>query len=1167
MHISHQTTGKSCSDKIGKGIRVLGASLGVLLLCLPAFSQANLGRIVGAVTDQSGGAVAEAMVTVTDVQRGISRALTTDSDGGYSAPNLIPGSYSVRVEAKGFNTVQRQDIVVEVGTDVRVDLTLQPGSQAQVVTVTGEPPMIDTQSATLGGIVENQAINELPLNGRNYQELLSYKPGIEARPGGGTGAYITNGGRSEYNVWLLDGLYNDQINSGWSIVGGPGQAGESMTILPLDAIQEVNVEQNPKAELGWKPGAQVNVGLKSGTNSLHGTGFASGRDTSLDARNPFFPTPAQLAMEQFGGSIGGPIKKDKLFYFGAYEGQRYAVGNPSTITVPSTEPSLGVGNSLPDAINAMNAAGHHLSQLSLNLAGCNSSGVCNAANGVFGNSGSVNEPVSFSNTGGSNNAIEKVDYRINDHNMLNGEYYYGRGLVYTVSSAIVEPYWRTRVYTNAQVARAVEIWTPNSTWLNEARFGFDHVNIPNLTGDCYPLGQPNYASLGLVTGLTGPQSCGFPIVSISGFTPNLGVQTVRLNLSNTYQFADSVSYTRGKHLIKFGGEFRRTEWTGGTFSTAKGELIFGSGGVSAFPGATGLEDFLAGSPNQAQVLIGNVQRTIANPAYAGFVQDDWRISPRVTINLGMRYELIPPISEKNNLLGNFTPSQGLLQTGIQINTLYKTDPDNVAPRLGIAWDVTGTGRTVVRAAAGVFYVTEEEAVYVQPVGHYTAATGLNGDPTGATLYAANGSILPSPGNIAVGGLVLNTTPGNPPTLPAGINWTAGTPIFSNVTSGIKCGNGIGTNPQPCPITAINQNIRNAYVTEWNVGFEHAFTNSLSLDASYVGNHATHLWGVIDENSATPGSNATAAEQLRRPLSAAYPYLSAIIYISDNLESNYDGLQATLTKRVSRGLSFTGGYTYSHALDNSSSDMGQNVPMESAKPGLDYGASNYDIRNRFTFTASYVLPERKAPLQMLQGWQINSIVNLVGALPFNATDTTTDISGSGDFNDRWDLIGSPNDFKLGGPSAIPCYGALGSSFSKAGCAALPAACTSAASALGPATMTSLNTYGCYMEGSSVIIPPAQGTFGTMGRNVLRDKGLRTWDLSVFKNWKFKERLTSQFRAEAFNILNRTQYGNANNVLTTPTTFGEALGTPDVINHNPLIGSGSARAIQLSLKLIF
>jgi hypothetical protein len=205
--------------------------------------------------------------------------------------------------------------------------------------------------------------------------------------------------------------------------------------------------------------------------------------------------------------------------------------------------------------------------------------------------------------------------------------------------------------------------------------------------------------------------------------------------------------------------------------------------------------------------------------------------------------------------------------------------------------------------------------------------------------------------------------------------------------------------------------------------------------------------------------------------------------------------------------------------------------------------------------------------MLQGWQINSIVNLVGALPFNATDTTTDISGSGDFNDRWDLIGSPNDFKLGGPSAIPCYGALGSSFSKAGCAALPAACTSAASALGPATMTSLNTYGCYMEGSSVIIPPAQGTLGTMGRNVLRDKGLRTWDLSVFKNWKFKERLTSQFRAEAFNILNRTQYGNANNVLTTPTTFGEALGTPDVINHNPLIGSGSARAIQLSLKLIF
>ncbi len=986
----------------GNAIRVFFVSIAALLFTAPVFSQANLGRILGAVKDQSGGVIAGATATVTDVQRGISRTLTTDSEGGYSAPNLIPGSYTVRVEAPGFNSVERKDIVVEVGSDVRVDIALQPGSQAQTVTVTGEVPMIDTTSATLGQTLDNQAISDLPVNGRNYQELLSLKPGIEAKPGGGTGAYLTNGGRSEYNVWLLDGLYNDQMNSGWSIVGGPGQAGESMTILPLDAIQEVNVEQNPRAELGWKPGAQVNVGLKSGTNTLHGTAYAYGRDADFDARNPFFPTPAELAMEQFGASIGGAIRKDKLFYFGSYEGQRYDVGNPSTITEPSSQAGLGVANSFPDAIAQMNHMGIPLSQLSLNLAGCTAAGVCNAANGVFGNSGPVQEPVSFPNTGGSNNTLGKVDYRINDHNMLNGEYYFGRGLVYTVSSAIVEPYWRTRVYTNAQVVRAVEIWTPNSTWLNEARFGFDHVNIPNLTGDCYPIGQPDYASFGLVTGLSGPESCGFPIVSISGFTPNLGVQTVRLNESDTYQFADSVSYTRGKHLFKFGGELRNTAWTGGTFSTSKGDLIFGNGGISAFPGATGLEDFLAGYPNQAQVLIGNVQRNIANPAYAGFAQDDWRIRPTVTINLGLRYEITPPIKEQNNLLGNFTPSQGLIQAGIQTNTLYKIDPNNFAPRLGVAWDVKGNGKTVVRAAVGMFYVTEEEAIYIQPIGHYTAATGLNGDPTGAILYAPNGSILPSPGNIAVGGLVLNTTAGNPPTLPAGINWTAGTPIFSNVSGTLKCGNGVGTNPQPCPVTAINPDIRNAYVTEWNFGIQHAFTNSLSLEVSYVGNHATHLWGLIDENAATPGSNATAAEQLRRPYSSAYPYLSAINFISDNLESNYNGLQATLTKRVSRGLSFMAGYTYSHALDESSSDMGQSVSMDNAMPGLDYGNSTYDIRNRLTFTTSYILPQKKAPLQMLEGWQLNSIVNLVGALPFNATDTTTDISGTSDFNDRWDL---------------------------------------------------------------------------------------------------------------------------------------------------------------------
>src|SRR5579862_5283325 len=264
-------------------VRIFVVSIAALLFALPVFSQANLGRILGVITDQSGGVIAGATVSVIDVQRGITRALISGSDGAYSAPNLIPGSYTVRIEAKGFNTVERKDITVEVGSDVRVDLALQPGSQAQTVTVTGEVPMVDTTSATLGQTLENQAISDLPVNGRNYQELLSLKPGIEAKPGGGTGAYLTNGGRSEYNVWLLDGLYNDQMNSGWSIVGGPGQAGESMTILPLDAIQEVNVEQNPRAELGWKPGAQVNVGLKSGTNGLHGSAYAYGRDADFDA--------------------------------------------------------------------------------------------------------------------------------------------------------------------------------------------------------------------------------------------------------------------------------------------------------------------------------------------------------------------------------------------------------------------------------------------------------------------------------------------------------------------------------------------------------------------------------------------------------------------------------------------------------------------------------------------------------------------------------------------------------------------------------------------------------------------------------------------------------------------------------------------------------------------
>jgi Carboxypeptidase regulatory-like domain len=323
--------------------------LGTLLLLLgyiSASAQANLGRIIGSITDQTGGAIAGATVTVLDVQRGISRTLTADAAGEYNAPNLTPGAYTVRAESKGFKTAERAGILLEVGKDVRVDLTLQPGEQAEKITVTGELPMVETTNAVLGGTLSNQTINELPLNGRNYQNLLSLRPGVLLFPGGGAYTQSANGTRAEDVSYLLDGLKGDEAYTGQSVLNAPIAAGDASTSLPIDAIQEFNTEENPKAEFGWKPGAIVNAGLKAGTNSIHGTAFAFGRDTAFDARNYFdqpqvpqctAPCPkAPVSFEQFGASLGGPVKKDKLFYFVSYEGQRYSVGSTLSLTAPVT---------------------------------------------------------------------------------------------------------------------------------------------------------------------------------------------------------------------------------------------------------------------------------------------------------------------------------------------------------------------------------------------------------------------------------------------------------------------------------------------------------------------------------------------------------------------------------------------------------------------------------------------------------------------------------------------------------------------------------------------------------------------------------------------------------------------------------------------------------------
>jgi hypothetical protein len=1162
------------------------ALFAITLLSSPADPQGSTGRILGVITDQSGGFVANAKVTITDVARGVSQNLTTDSDGAYVAINLLPGTYIFRAEYKGFKTFERKNILLEVGKDVRVDAVLQPGSTNETVVITAELPMVDTTSTTLGGTISNEIINDLPLNGRNYQNLISLRPGTSIYPGGGPWTQTTNGIRPEDTSYIVDGVTNDESFMGLSVTNAAAVLGDAATLLPIDAIQEFNTQVNPKAEFGWKPGAITSVGLKSGTNEVHGSAYGFGRTDSFDARNYFNPmgtpkTPVEL--EQYGGSFGGRIIPDKLFYFGAFEGQMYTVGNALPGHAPTTASVAGgSGNgcavlttgdctiSLPDATADLKAQNPNfvVNPLSNYLLGFYT------PNASQGSLVSLNYP----NVNSSKNVLGKVDYHISDHNTLSGSYFFGNDTIIGMDFNELLSQFRTRVHSRAQALAAHWAWTPSSTWANELRGGFTHYTLEILPNDI----STKYT---INTGITNPLLNGIPNVRIPGLTELGAFHNFPkiVGPDKVYDFIDQVSNLRGKHAFKFGGEVRRDLVHQATFRAGRGRVKFNS-----------LEDFLSGAVQNVSFLAGDPTRNMSQWLYAGYAQDDWRITRRITLNLGLRYEFQGVPTEANNLIGNFDPTVGFQQLGKNISSIYKPDHQNFSPRFGVAWDVTGKGTTVVRVGGSLVYSLLTMSTFMsQQNTQNTVTLGVGTVPTGATLiYGAQcASGCPGIGNIFSTGVTLfPSSPSNP----VGITWKdQSTAIYpSSVTGAVQCGDGIGTDPGPCDTFAMQRNFRTPYVENWTLGIQHAFSGRLSLDATYVGNHGVKLPGVIDLNQTNPVTGV-------QPFAATFPYLGFINYLSNIYGSTYHGLQTTLNARNYHGLEFVAGYTYSHALDDLSSNWVAFLPMDSTRPFLDHGSSDEDIRHRFTFSITYALPEMKTRSQLLEGWQVNTIITMQSGQPWNINDQSNNFSGTNDLADRWDLFGNPADFKSSGQNSLPLCtnGAPGGctyvnspsgnaiALSDGQTAADWAACLShapAGSAMNASLMAAISggSGGCYasFNGKSFLLPNAMGAFGTMGRNIFRDTGFHNVDLSVSKNFKFGERLRAQFRIETFNIFNHPNYANPNGATSgygqgafaDPSavgSFGCGCATPDEAAFNPVLGSGSNRAIQLGLKLIF
>lgn len=1195
--------------------RWLLATFCLFLLSVSVRAQSTSGRILGTLTDQSGAAVAGAAVTSTDIQRGTSRTVTTDESGNYAFPDLQPGTYRINVEAKGFKREERPSVQVEVASDVRADFTLQPGQITETVTINEEVSLVNTTSATLGGTLSNKEINDLPLSGRNYENLLQLRPGVMRYPGGGFSTTSSNGLRAEDNAYFVEGLFNSEPYSGQAIINGAGIAGDSATILPIDSIQEFNLQQNPEAEYGWKPGSVVNVGLKSGTNNVHGSAFIFGRDGAMDARNFFNTAPdpkLTRTLEQFGGSLGGAIIKDKAFFFGAYEGQRYNVGNsfggvtsPSMASIPlagspvncgaAALASLDCANSIPNAIADLQAQGIPVDAASLKIAGCALSGgsvTCDGSGFPLNNTQSINITNGFNNNVHVDNLVAKIDYHFNDRHSISGMYFFGNNSGTVEDFPELQTKWLSKIHTRAQVVGGSWIWTPSARWVNEARVGYNRLYQPTLPGD---LNTPASA-YGLNTGASGPFTGGLPRIGFGGhFFPGLGAfkWPKFQGPDSITQFVDHISYTAGKHSVRFGGEMHYNRVTNAAYGNARGSVTFLGGVASPNPGpngSTSLEDFFAGLPFKSSVEVGNPTLQLHNWAYAGFFQDDYRATRNLTVNVGVRYEYSTVPQEAHNLLGNFDPNVGLVQVGHQISSLYNPDHKNFGPRAGFAWDLWGNGRTVLRGGGGLMYETVNWQSFIA----FNNAFGPGSVPTGAPIDSSgntsNGTI--TTGNVTIKNF-LNPVPWD----------TAGSPLYGGST--VNCNN------SPCPIMTVARNLTTPYVWDWTLNVQHSFTPNLSVEAAYVGNHGSNLTGIRDINQPPVGSGWPAANVLacttdalvkgfydtvnnaacqvapeNGPYANKFPYLANIFQMGNVYRSNYNGLQVTLNARNYHGLSAVVGYTYAHASDDVGANWdfgyGSGLPQNAYNVGAEYANSDFDIRHRLTLSLTYAIPGRTGYGQMLEGWEINSITTLESPQFWGPMDEGTDAAGIGPLPVsppastpiRWSFYGNRADFKSQKGQGIPYYAGNNTPVG----ASANTACNAKALAIdggSPGAATeSLAFFGCYANGNSLMLPPPLGSFGNMGRNMFQDSGFRNFDFSLAKNFHIGEVMRLQFRAEFFNILNHPNfanpYGGQNGFgLNDPSArpFGCGCATPDIAAANPAVGSGGPRSIQLGAKFIF
>jgi hypothetical protein len=1088
----------------------------VALSLLPpaAFAQAVSGTIIGTVTDSSGAVMANAKVTVVNEGTGLTRTVVADANGDFTAPSLPTGRYTIIAEASGFKTLTLSNIDLGVDQRARFDLKLEVGSVSESVTIEARAPLLQTSSSELGTTVTNQQIEALPLNGRNFVNLTRTVPGVlRGIPGAnidGAGSlawrasasFSANGQRPRDNNFLLDGVDNNET---WL---------QTVVIFPsVDSLDEFKLQTSTySAEFGRSLGGVVNLQIKSGTNRLHGSAFEFHRDDAFDANN-FFNNRAgrgkpQFRQDQFGGTVGGPVFKDRTFFFTSYQGHREEQGQTFLSTVPSLamrsgnfselsraifDPQTGQpfpGNVIPsDRIDSV--ARNILTQLypEPNTAGSRQ------ANGQTIDNYLIN-PIKQRQ---DNQVDTKVDHNLTSSNRFFARYSFQK--THRLQPATL-PHGDAGATFGAgdgnikgQSLAFNDTQTFSNRWLNEFRFGWSSIKFLMTSIDY---------------GTNPAQAVGLPGINLNTVTSamtQLTFQNIRnlgangnqplITNQNDFQFFDNVTWSSGRHTLKTGGsltlrsrEILNADSIVGVFNFNNNMTsnCAGQGAGCTVNSGTGFDvaSFMLGLANSKnRNLFDAGTYTEKRPEIATYVQDDFRASRKLTLNLGLRWDVYVPWVEIEDRQSNFDETTGKfvvaspdaviagVKVGRYLQTYAKRD---IGPRFGFAYDINGDGKTLVRGGFGVFWNytpggTSSSKAQNPP---FLQSTSLTPTPTayGSNLLLKDG--LPPP-------------PGVDPNRPA-----------SGTTRSI-----------------FDINFRDAYARQWNVNVQRGLATNYMVEVAYVGSQGRHMILKGDPNQARPVVGVTDSN-VNRPYAAVSPALRSIGQVQSTGTLDYHGLLVKFQRRFANNFSFLNSYTWGKAIDLNSDNDGTVTLTNVYDPQYNRGPADYDITHTLSSSWIYELPWARTKLY--GGWQMSGILLLRGGLPLTVTQTQgVQSTGTGNRPNR------------------VCDGRLSSP-----------------------TIDRWFDTSCFVSPADVT-----GTYGDAGRGILRGPGAFNIDASLIKNTKVG-RYATEFRIEAFNLLNHPQFANPN------TQIGNAaVGTISAMLSSPscsLCGT-TERQVQLGVKVRF